>query len=184
MKRKYNYFDIGIFITLLLIVVGVFYKDIDGSFFYTLNDFLDVVLLIFSLRIIFGKPGVERYLVIVLLFVCLFNLLTFTYMVDGAKYSSRSWIKIGHLGFNPFTFLLLIIYAFIDRKYLSYLFGNIFYGSKEEQENKKEKLINFYYDKFNNCTSEELSKILDDFELYPVEAQIALNKIKEEKVIV
>jgi hypothetical protein len=179
MKRKYNHFDIGLFITLLLIVVGVFYKDIDGTFFYTVNDFLDVILLIFSLRVIFGKPGVERYLVIVILFVCLFNLLTFTYKVDGGEYSSRSWIGFGSVSFNPFTFLLLIFYGFIDRKFLT----DIFYGSKEEQADKRNKLINFYYNKFINLTAEELDKIFKDFELYPVEAKIALKRIKEEKVI-
>jgi hypothetical protein len=181
MKRKYDYFDIGIFFTLFLIVVGVFYEDVEGTFFYTVNDFLDVALLIFSLRVVFGKPGKERYLIIALLFVCLFNLLTFTYTVDGGEYSSKSSINIGHFGFNPFTFLLIIVYAFIDRKYLSLLFENIRYGSKDEQADRRNKLVNFYYEKFNSCTAEELNKTFDDFEQYPVEAQIALKKIKEEK---
>src|ERR1700743_3825454 len=126
MKRKYNYFDVGIFITLLLIVIGVFYEDIAGTFFYTVNDFLDVILLIFSLRVVVtGKSGRERFLVITLLFICLFNLITFTYTVDGGEYSSKSWLSIGHIGFNPFTFLLLIVYGFVDRKYLIHLFNNI-----------------------------------------------------------
>jgi hypothetical protein len=185
MERKYNYFDISLFITLLLIVVDVFYEDIAGTFFYTINDFLDIVLLIFSLRIVLtGKSGRERFLVIVFLLVCLFNLITFTYTVDGGEYSSKSWLNIGHISFNPFTFLLLIIYGFIDRKYLTRFFKNVFYGSKEEQTDKRTKLINFYYNKFVNCTAEEFDKIFDDFEQYPFEAQIAMKKIKEEKILV
>ena len=179
--RKLNYFDLSLFVALLLTVAWVFYLDVKGEFYYTANDIIDVLLLLFSFLIVLGKSTKARYLVMVLLLLSLFNTITFSYSIDGTEYTSKSSFNIGNFGFNSFAFLLTVFYILIDWKYHIHSLKVLFHGSKEEQEHKGEKMINFYYEKFKNCSPEELTKIMNDFKLYPTEAQIALERINEEK---
>lgn len=56
-------------------------------------------------------------------------------------------------------------------------------GSKNEQVDKANRDIDFYYNKFNSCSDIELNDILKIYNEYPIEAQKALSKIKMEKGI-
>ena len=145
--RKLNYFDLSLFVALLLTVAWVFYLDVKGEFYYTANDIIDVLLLLFSFLIVLGKSTKARYLVMVLLLLSLFNTITFSYSIDGTEYTSKSSFNIGNFDFNSFAFLLTVFYILIDWKYLIHSLKVLFHGSKEEQEYNEEKMMNFYYDK-------------------------------------
>ena len=54
-------------------------------------------------------------------------------------------------------------------------------GSEKEQNEELSKKIEFYYNKFNGCSNSELVDIFKMYNEYPVEAQLALKRIKEEK---
>lgn len=56
-------------------------------------------------------------------------------------------------------------------------------GSEKEQKEELSKEIEFYYNKFNDCSNIELVDIFKMYNDYPVGAQLALNRIRKEKGI-
>jgi len=155
-----------VFITIIgLFIVISIYLHFFNSYILPINYYPGVVcwLIVVGLKIFITKK--EYFLVLILLLLFSFNIINFT---------------VVRFNVNILGFILLIIYMIINRKMVSLICRNIFIGSDEEQEEKRNKRISFYYEKFKRCEAGELNVILNNFGDYPAEAQIALNKIKDE----
>jgi len=81
-------------------------------------------------------------------------------------------------GIDPIWLVMLIIYCFLKVDQIKLLLN----GSHSEQLDEKEKLINFYYDKFAQCHPDEYKAAIENIEKYPEEAQIALQRLESESV--
>jgi hypothetical protein len=109
----------------------------------------------------------EYFLVLILLVLYSLNIINFT---------------VVRFNVNIAGIILLVVYAAINKDMVISICRNIFIGSEEELEKKRNKMVVFYYEKFQKCETEELNEIFNNFNSYPIEAQIALNKIKKEKI--
>jgi hypothetical protein len=75
----------------------------------------------------------------------------------------------------------LILYSFINSDSAVKFFRIIFKGSDSEQEEKRNKMVDFYYNKFNALETREFENVLKNLNDYPVEGQIAIKKIVTER---
>lgn len=165
MIKPKAYTDLS-FITIIgLFIVISIYLHFFNSYILPINYYPGVVcwLIVVGFKIYNSKK--EYFLVLILLLLFSFNIINFT---------------VVRFNVNVLGFILLIIYVTINRKMVGLICRNIFIGSEKEQEIKKNKNISFYYEKFKKCEAGELNVIFNSFGDYPVEAQIALNKIKDE----
>jgi hypothetical protein len=181
MRRSINYFDLSVLITISLVLASIFYLDVKGVSYYTINDLLAILVWLFCLEKTFWNVSFGQYLLLGLLILSLANVITYEYTIDNTTYSSRSSMNLGALSFNPFAFVLLIFYTLINKGNLKVLINKLIYGSEEEKKEKVTKMTNFYYDKFVSLEPDELNKVFKDFKDYPEEAQIALKKINGER---
>ena len=81
-------------------------------------------------------------------------------------------------GIEPIWLVLLIVYCFLKVDQIKLLLN----GSPSEQLGEKEKLVNFYYDKFSQCHPDEYRAAIENIVKYPEEAQIALQRLESESV--
>ena len=186
MRKKISFFDF--FVLGLISVFTYFYVDIhfasDFGYIFSFNDILLFSLILFSIRYIFYKSDKGQYILLFSLIVGLINVIKFSYTVNDVTYSTSSSAQFGSFSFNPFAFFLLLFFALVNRKEIMKLIRTILNGSEEEQLVKHNKMIDFYYDKFNTCADSELVAILANYKKYPEEAQMALKKIETEKLTV
>ncbi|MCR8560964.1 hypothetical protein KXD93_25120 [Mucilaginibacter sp. BJC16-A38] len=181
MGRSYYYFTFSLVLVLFIITVRIIYLDFSENNSIALDDILAVLLLIFGIRLIVTGYRTGEYIILALILLSVLDLIKWHINLNESYYISRSYFKISGLRFNVFAFLLLVFYCLINRAGLKYAVNYLLHGSAEEQRSDRDKKINFYYDKFNNCTQKELEDAFGMLKDYPVEAQIALYKIKEEK---
>jgi hypothetical protein len=147
----------------------------------TVNDFLALLLLLFSFQLVVYNSTFGQYLLLVLILICMTNAFEIHYQIGDVTYSSKTVFSLGAISFNPGSFLLLILYCLINRRNLINILSKIRFGSEEERINKQTKMIDFYYSQFKESNAEELEKALGFFKDYPEEAQIALKKIHQER---
>jgi len=174
MKKSKSYLDIVLLIVLSLLVIAVIYWDFSDHLSVSINDFILIGLVIFTIRITFYKSAKGQWILVLLILATLPGVLTINYNFNG--YSSRTVAHVGGLNFNPLSFFLLLLFLGIDRRNVI----TLFYGSQEERNVKSEKLKQFYYDKFKKCTDNEFDDALLMFDDYPEEARSALNKLTAE----
>lgn len=159
----------------------VFYMAFSELFIVSFNYILLFALFIFSLRLIFFNSTKGEYILLSLIILVLPGSLFLSYILNGTTYSSHTIGHFGSLRFDPYSFFLLILYCLVNRHNMMQLFGKLLLGSIEEQVEKQKKLVNFYYDKFTNCTDDELNTAFSLVKEYPEEAQIALKQIHQER---
>ncbi|MBW4890412.1 hypothetical protein KXQ82_11815 [Mucilaginibacter sp. HMF5004] len=176
MKKIYNKLDSTLLVLLSLLMVVMFYYDISDLAFLTVNDLLIVLLFIFSVRLVFFRSTFGQYLLFFLIVFAIAGVVTFTYTIGNATYSSHSSFHAGSISFDPLSFLLLLLFMVINRRSIF----DLIYGSDGERKDKKEKLEKFYYDRFKKLTPNEFNDTVLMFEDYPDEAKAAINKLKGE----
>jgi hypothetical protein len=183
MDKRGKYTDISVLVTSIFLV-GLFisWQITNGSVMIntTIGAFLFIISLIF--RILKLRKG--QYLLFILLLALLFNIRLSFRIANGDVSTTYYSERFPALGFNPIIFLVLILYVIVHRNVIISLFRKLFYGSEKEQDEKRNKNIAFYYDKFSGCSSEELESILKMYEDYPAEAQIALKRIQQDRKVV
>jgi hypothetical protein len=170
-----------VFISLCLIGQIWFWPIIGGSVL-ALNYNLILALLVLSF--LFKRHGYRKVQVaiffILLLFLC--GLLNFTIEVDNSDLTQTSFsANIGSLSFDPIVFLLLLVYCLINKGAIKYFINRAFYETEEEKSDSESKQTAFYYDQFNTCTEEELERYFKMYKEYPIAAQSALKRIKQER---
>jgi hypothetical protein len=172
-----------IFLGILGIFIGVcVYRHFTDGYVLYINNYVAFALWASLIFYKILKPTAGKSFVFWLLVLAMFQVINFSI--------GRSKLNFGYgdsnsffIGFDPSLFLVFIMYSIIRRDIPGNIIRGIFKGSEKDQTDERNKMIGFYYKKFISCDSEELKQIFGNFNEYPVEAQIALNKIKVEKKI-
>lgn len=185
MKRNMNkinkYTDIGVLI-LSLIIMGIFISWQIADELFMIDETLGLIL--FSVSVICKILDFKKvqYVVFILLLVLLLNVIKFGFTVVNGDVSTTQYsVSYTGLGFNLIIFFILILYLVVNRKVVFDLFFKLLYGSESEREERRNRDISFYYEKFHGCSAEEQNEAFKLYNDYPKEARIALDKINKEK---
>ncbi|MEO6979217.1 MAG: hypothetical protein ABI113_12585 [Mucilaginibacter sp.] len=179
--KKFNYFTASIIVILFIIMTRIFYIVVAEKYTISAEDIIGVALLAFGIRLLVTQSVAGEYVILILVLLLLGNTLNIDISFADGGYSSRSYVSFGRLTFNPFAFLLLVLYFLINRFSIRSHIKYLMHGSESEQKEKGEKLLVFYYEKFENFTNDELDSALGMFKDFPLEAQQALQRIKKER---
>jgi len=140
----------------------------------------------FALAILTISPILKQYnllkLQIALLFILLIPLLSvlhYSYSFTDANIT-YTYGSGGFSGISPIVFLFLVIYIIINRSVIVNTFRRFRKGSESEQAIQHDKMVEFYYNKFKECSDYELLEIKSMYKEYPAEAQEAIDKINSE----
>jgi hypothetical protein len=166
MVKPKKYTDL-IFISILglFIVISIYLHFIDG-YVLPINFYPGLISWLIVVGIKIYNTRKEYFLVLIVLLFYSVNIINFT---------------VVSFNINLLGVLLLVIYSLINKEMIMSVSEKVFKGSKEEQETERNKLIDFYFEKFKKCEVEELKEIFNNFNNCPLEAQIALKKVREEK---
>ena len=135
----------------------------------------------FPLKIYDIKVG--QYVILCVLSILLFSPLSCSYTTIEDNISTiHSEAKFNSF-ISPITFLVLLLFLAFNYKAMIDLYHLVTRGSEKEQKEELSKEIEFYYNKFNDCSNIELVDIFKMYNDYPVGAQLALNRIRKEKGI-
>jgi hypothetical protein len=184
MNKISKYIDICILILIAYLIAVAIIQHFTLKYILSLNFYLGVIAWLFTVCYKITAKDAKYAVFILLLFAC-FNIVLFSASISSFGkvrylYNENDFI-IASLGLNPFILLIFIIYFFVNKNVGLALYERFFYGSDKEQIEKVNKGINFYYEKFNGYTEEELIKIFKMYKDYPPEAQQALKKIHQER---
>jgi hypothetical protein len=181
MRRKSTYINIGLLATSILLI-GLFIRWQIADEFSMVNETLAMVLFAISLIFKLYKLKIGQYLIFILLLILLSNAIKFSYTIvnDGVSTTYYS-ASFNSLSINPIVFVVLILYMVVNGKFIWDLYNLLAHGSDKEQKEKQDKNIAFYYEKFKNYSTTEMNDIFKVYKDYPIEAQIALKRIKKEK---
>jgi len=149
---------------------------------FMLNETVSFALLLISLVFNNSRFRIFKYLILFFLFLALFNLPHFSYSTVSANTTTTHYSDtIKFFGVNPIVFLVILIFLMINQKLFSGLWTTIFYASDKEVQDKTAKEIDFYYEKFKSCPVDELRVLFKMYRDYPKAAQMALDKINQER---
>jgi hypothetical protein len=183
MQKKYviiNYVLFTIFSGLLVLAIKS--QTADGSIF--LNEDTAMLLLCMSFPLKIYNIKIARYIILVGLLVLLFSPLGYSYTIrEGNTSVTYHETKFTSLISFP-TFLVLMLFFGFNYSAIINRFQLLIRGSEKEQNEELSKKMEFYYNKFNSCSNAELVDVFKMYNDYPVEAQLALKRIKEEKDII
>ncbi|WEK20679.1 MAG: hypothetical protein P0Y49_05945 [Candidatus Pedobacter colombiensis] len=171
MKRKFDFAFIGVlglFMTNTIIQL-VLYDNL-----LSINNYVGFTCFMIATALRFTNNRYRRYGLPILLLLCTFNIanLEIGNVAFFVSYGSMESISI-----NPIILFILIIYYFVNKINVKQVVKTIFFPSAEEQEIDHQKLTDFYFRKFENCSDKELEYITRNFKDYPLAAQNALEKI-------
>ncbi len=183
MIKPNKYIDIFL-LTLLafLIILGLYRYFADGAVVY-LNNILAAVSLVYGIILKIKNSNRGRYVVITLLLLSTVGILNYivSMIARVGSSSTDTFSFIQYPGIDPLTLPILIIYCVINRSFFWECYSLLFHGSKEYRQSESDKKVDFYYKKFTESTDEELVRIYSMYNEYPVEAQVALQNIKQER---
>jgi len=180
MRYVYTYWSLfGAFI----LVLGWFisWQITDETFM--INESFAMILLCISCPAKIYELKKVQYTLLVFLLMLLFSPLSFSHTIDDGNKSITYHSGRFNGVISPVVFLILVIYVMVNVGALIDLYQLVTKGSKKEQEDARNKNVTFYYEKFGGCSNIELADALKRYSDYPIEAQIALKRIKAEKGI-
>ncbi len=183
MSKPNKYFDFVLLsIFSFFVGLGIYQFFIDGFIAY-LNNILAAILLIYGIFLKIKNTDKSRFVVIVLLVLSTFGIINFVFATVAriGDLPTNSFAFIQYPGVDPITLLILIIYCVVNRTFFFECYHLLFHGSGEEQKLESEKQVEFYYKKFSTIKEDELESIFKIYNEYPIEAQMALKAIHEER---
>jgi len=183
-KQRDSYASIGATLALFILVARILFIDFTERYAISVDDILAVALLIFGIRLLLTQSPAGQYIILAAILLSLANILQFNIIIGNESHTTHTTISLNGLSFNAFSGLLLVFYFFINWKAVKVDVKLLARGSESEQKKEREKLLEFYSDKFKNCSEDELKSALKMFKDYPLEAQQALEKIKKERNLV
>jgi hypothetical protein len=166
MIKPKKYVDITFLVLLGLLISISIYRHFEGGYVLSVKNYLGFAILLIMVSVKIINPKKEWFLVLRLLILYALNIINFT---------------VEQFNVNMIGIFMLIIYCWINKKMTIQFVKRIFKGSDAEQKQNRDKMINFYYNKFKICDTKEFDQVFSNFSKYPIEAQIALRKIKTEK---
>lgn len=173
MNKKAKYIDSSFLLIFFLLAILTMYRHLSAGFILSINNYLGFLLLIMFIGIWFLKKELNKYLVFILLYT--FNIINFT--VERFNISVGADVRelqFTPISINPIAVILLIIYLCLNGSTIKQLYTD----NDKESADKLNKKVDFYYNKFSNCSEGELTVIFSNYDKYPEEARIALDKLK------
>ncbi|MDB5158532.1 MAG: hypothetical protein JWR50_3239 [Mucilaginibacter sp.] len=183
MSKPNKYFDfLLVSVFGFYIITGVCHHFAEGSVIY-LNNVLAAILLILGVILKVSNKEKGKFVVLLLLVLSTFGIINFVVATVARVGTpvSDSFAFIQYPGIDPITLLILIIYCIVNRNFFFECYSLLFHGSKQYQRSESDKKVEFYYKKFVESTNDELVGFYKMYNEYPVEAQVALKQIHEER---
>ncbi|SMC60788.1 hypothetical protein [Pedobacter nyackensis] len=177
MKRKVDFIFIGLLGTLM--VNTLVQSKLTGTEL-SINNYGGGIIWIIITVLRFTNHRYRRYGLAILLFLGTVNIAN---LGLGNISFSVGFGNLDPIGIDPIIFLLLIIYYFINKNDIQKAFKTMFFSSDEENQIEHQKLTDFYFKKFKNCSNTELETILESFNEYPLAAQSAIEELCKMKNI-
>jgi|GEM_PF-4407199 len=176
MDRPNKYLDIAVLLMLFYTSAIAINRHIANVGALSVSNYIGIVLLISVIILKLAIPTKFRLSVFLLLALGLFNIVSFTYYktTAGVNYGERT-AEIDLI--NPLILVLIIIYMIVNRRFIR----RYYTPSNKEEVDQQSKMVGFYFDKFNSCSEEELKNALSLYDQYPLEAQLALRKVHDER---
>lgn len=182
MLRPNKIVDISFLILLGICCLITIYQGVSNIFLLTINNYLAVIVYAVLVGLKVYSPSKGRYNVLILLVLSLFNLINFSAVViNSTIYHLDSGWSVNGVGFNIIIFFFLFIYILLNKDFVTHTLRSLLVGSDKEIAAKKEKMVKFYYNKFKKESNEDFDIIYFNIQSYPDEAQIALEKLKEDR---
>lgn len=174
MKGKSDYLFLSVLGLLIANTVTQHFLD---RYVLTINNYFGFIAwgAAFILRL--GRSKYRRLGLGWLLILGALNLLSFTIGKVAVSVGNIS-NSAEAIGLNPIILVILIAYYFVNKASINRILSRVFIGTREEQEQERNRQVEFYFTKFSNCEQEELDEIFQRFDDYPTEAKVALNRIK------
>lgn len=170
MKAKSDY----VFLSILgLLIANTVYTAITDGILLDFTNYLAFGCWLVAILVKLINNRFAKYVTGTLLILGTVNICNFL--------AGTTWISFGFIKFNPTLFIILLIWYFVNKRAVDGIVSSLVKGSPQEQADKHKKAVEFYTNKFKDCSDEELQVIYADFDNYPVEAQIALNNIKSSR---
>lgn len=158
----------------LLFIVFVIWQ-IAEQFFMINENFALLVLTVSPVLKQYNLPKVQIGL-LVILFIPLFGILNYSYSFTDAD-TTYTYSAAKFMGISPIVSFFLLIYIIINFNVIGEVFKRLWRGSEAEQSAQHDKMVRFYYEKFKQCSDEELVEIKSKYSKYPAEAREAIDKI-------
>jgi hypothetical protein len=176
MKAKIDYAFLGLLGVLMAIaVVDVLTSD----YIFNISNYFGFAGWTIALVLRIVKPRLGRYAIAWLIALGTLNMLSFELVRTSVSFGFGSFSTIG---INPQMLLILVAFYLINRKSINSKIAQTFKGSAEEQEAKRQKMVDFYTDKFKDLDKPEFEEIFNKIDSYPDEAQIALKQIRSQQL--
>jgi hypothetical protein len=182
MKKKYLIANRILFIiSILLFCLFIKWQVFNEFMFF--NETIAMLLFCASIPLKLYKMRTGQYLVFTALLILLFSPLSYSYTItDVNGFITHHEAKFNSL-ISPITFVILILFTMANFSAIFDLYQVLTKGSDKEQKDALSKETEYYYNKFSGYSSAGLADIFEMYNDYPVEAQLALKRIKEEKGI-
>jgi hypothetical protein len=180
MLKTNRYIEIIFLILLLALSINTCYRHFTFGYTLSITHYLGFASLVGYVVYKLVVKEERLYPLFIILALASFNILSF---MNG---SYNVTIGYGDSGFelpsfNPVMFSLFGLYCIINRNLTRFIWGKIFNSSDEASRENYKKMVDFYYDKFNDYPNEELKIIFENYKDYPLEAQEAILQLKEHK---
>ncbi|MDB5135047.1 MAG: hypothetical protein JWP37_1650 [Mucilaginibacter sp.] len=175
MSKLNKYTDLVFLIVLGFLSVRAVYEHFQYGYVLSINNYLAFIVWIIAFAVLLVRPGKATILMLMAMFLSALNIINFTSEIFKAGISNES-NGFESLTVNPLALLLLVIYCLVNREAIKILLN----GSNAEKMREQDRMIDFYYKKFISCSKDELNKVFESFDEYPIEAKMALKKIKAE----
>jgi hypothetical protein len=166
-------------ISILLLVLFIQWQVADESILF--NEAIAMLFFSVSIPLKIYRVRIGQYVIFAALLILLFSPLSYFYTItEGNTSITHRETKFNSL-ISPVTFVILILFTMVNYSAMFNLYQLLTKGSETEQEDKANIEVEFYYKKFSECSAVEFKESFKMFNDYPVEAQIALKRIKKEK---
>lgn len=182
LKSKFNtdYIFLGL---LGVLLCNTIYQHVINDIVLNLNNYLALAAWVLCFVLVLTKIGLAKYAIATLLLLGLFEV--FNFMPGSTKLA----IDIGDIsnpdmngiGFSPVVFLFCVAYYIANKTIVHQFFSKRLHDSDDQRFEKQNKMIAFYYNKFSCCSTDEFAVILTNYNDYPEEAKIAIDRVKESK---
>ncbi|OOQ61327.1 hypothetical protein [Mucilaginibacter pedocola] len=177
MDKKEKYVDIGILVLLGLFIAIALNNFFRADLIISVNTYAGIGFwtAVLFLNIIGNKKS--KYLLFIALFLYMLNIIDFSATRLSVSLNYNTGKVIYHpISFNPVGAILFIVYWIYNKNVIR----KIYTPTVEEDEAKLSKNLEFYKNKFSQCSKEELTELYKNYRSYPVEAQVVLDKLIKE----
>lgn len=176
MKAKSDYIFLGILgLITAITIIGVIVNGIQ----LTVTNYIAFAAWLTALFIKLSKNKLGRYAIGILLILGTFNICNF---LPGTTWMNFGFGNTVLLQFNPIIFIILAAWYFVNKRVIKVVYSKVFKDSAEEEAIRHQKMIEFYFEKFKDCSEAELEAIHANMSNYPDEAQTALRKLNRLKL--